>query len=129
VEKGREGKGEVGGRTMSVVLVMMDTRPASVPPGARASRVEYPQLSFELNRRYACAHGYHLLYLRMKGESCSHVSYGTRHPSYCKLAAIGEALARGYEWAVWLDRCVRERRVRLHFTPQRVGLPLSHSAP
>jgi len=89
---------------MSVVLVMMDTRPALVVPGTRASNVEYPQLAFELNRRYACVQGYDLLYLHMGSPTCAHEDYGERHPSYCKLAAIAEALARGYDWAVWLDR-------------------------
>jgi hypothetical protein len=97
----------------SVALVMMDTRPAVLPAGTRASRVDYPQLAFELNRRYACEHGYILLYLQMRSPTCAHQDYGERHPSYCKLAAIAEALSRGYDWAVWLDRCRRHARPRL----------------
>ena len=38
-------------------IVMMDTRPALLPSDLRATKIEYPQLAFELNRAYACAHG------------------------------------------------------------------------
>lgn len=96
----------------SIVLVMMDTRPALLAAGTRASRVDYPQLAFELNRRYACEHGYSILYLQMLSPTCVHEDYGERHPSYCKLTAIAEALSRGYDWAVWLDRCRCQPRPR-----------------
>lgn len=39
------------------VIVMMDTRPALPPHDVSAARLQYPQLAFELNRRYACIHG------------------------------------------------------------------------
>jgi len=85
-------------RARDVLLLMMDTRPARL-----ASPPEHPQLAFELNRRYACAHGYDLLYLRMLNATCVHEEYGERHASYCKLAAVAEALSRGYSWVIWLD--------------------------
>ena len=39
-------------------------------------------------------HGYDFLFFQMETTTCSHPTFGARHPSYCKLAAIGEALAR-----------------------------------
>ena len=45
--------------------------------------------------RYACAHGYTLLYYRLAQEGCEHPLWGARHPSYCKLAAIAAALTHG----------------------------------
>ena len=86
---------------------MSDTRPARPSPRQPALQLHYVQLAFELNSAYACKHGYDMLYLRMRNASCHHASLGQRHPSYCKLAAIAEALARGYERVVFLDRCSR----------------------
>ena len=88
------------GRT---AVVMMDTRPVHTRSD-RALHIQYPQLAFELNRGYACAHGYDLLYLHMQSEVCDHKHLGTRHPSYCKLAAVAEALHRGYSQIAFLDR-------------------------
>ena len=84
-------------------IVMMDTRPALLPSDLRATKIEYPQLAFELNRAYACAHGYDLLYLHQRSPTCRHQLLGERLPSYCKLAAVAEAFARGYAAAVFLD--------------------------
>ena len=81
-----------------VALVMMDTRPAM-----GGSTPSHTQFAFEINRRYACDHGYDLLYLRMKDSVCRHPVLGERHPSYCKLAAVAEALSRGYSLVVFLD--------------------------
>ena len=39
-------------------VVMMDTRPAQLAADAPAAELDYPQLAFELNRGYACQHGY-----------------------------------------------------------------------
>ena len=39
-------------------VVMMDTRPAQLPADAPAAELDYPQLAVELNRGYACQHGY-----------------------------------------------------------------------
>ena len=36
----------------------MDTRPAQLSADAPAAELDYPQLAFELNRGYACQHGY-----------------------------------------------------------------------
>ena len=60
-------------------------------------------LTAYLNTRYACRHGYELLFYKLVETGCMHPLWGTRHPSYCKLAAIGEALAAGYRWVVYLD--------------------------
>ena len=61
-----------------VVIVMMDTRAAVA---AHTRTPSHAQLTFELNRRYACKHGYHLLYLQMRGPTCQHPLLGERHPS------------------------------------------------
>ena len=87
----------------ATAIVMMDTRPALLPSDLRATTIEYPQLAFELNRAYACAHGYDLLYLHQRSPTCRHQLLGERLPSYCKLAAVAEAFARGYAAAVFLD--------------------------
>ena len=84
-------------------IVMMDTRPAQLAADAPTAELDYPQLAFELNRGYACQHGYDLLYLRMQAATCRHELLGERHPSYCKLAAVAEALHRGYELVAFLD--------------------------
>eukprot|EP00966_Prymnesium_polylepis_P132626 3066294-Prymnesium_polylepis.1 len=39
----------------------------------------------------------------MQTETCEHAQLGMRHPSYCKLAAVAEALHRGYEQVAFLD--------------------------
>ena len=75
----------------------MDTRPATT------AWPSYAQFAFEINRRYACRHGLDLLYLRMRGTVCHHLLLGERHPSYCKLIAVAEALARGYELVAFFD--------------------------
>ena len=46
-------------------------------------------------RRYACAHGYTLLYYRLARDGCEHPLWGARHPSYCKLAALAAAPTLG----------------------------------
>ena len=52
---------------------------------------------------HARAHGYDLLYLHQRSPTCRHQLLGERLPSYCKLAAVAEAFARGYAAAVFLD--------------------------
>jgi hypothetical protein len=39
----------------------------------------------------------------MRGTVCHHLLLGERHPSYCKLIAVAEALARGYELVAFFD--------------------------
>lgn len=102
------------GRT---AVVMMDTRPIHIPSD-RAQDIQYPQLAFELNRGYACAHGYDMLYMHMQSKECEHQHLGSRHPSYCKLAAVAEALHRGYSQVAFLDR-----RRPPPFIPPVSGLP------
>ena len=91
-------------RGSHVVVLMSDTRHAFFEADVPPLRWGYPQLAFELNREYACKHGYDVLYLRMVNQTCQHETLGERHSSYCKLAAVGEALARGYSMVVFLDR-------------------------
>ena len=83
-------------------LVMMDSRSpvATVHAGMRS----HLSFAFELNRAYACAHGYALIFYQMSGNSCTHATLGERHPSYCKLAAVGDALVRRqFATVVFLD--------------------------
>uniref|UniRef100_A0A7S4BR63 Nucleotide-diphospho-sugar transferase domain-containing protein n=1 Tax=Chrysotila carterae TaxID=13221 RepID=A0A7S4BR63_CHRCT len=60
-------------------------------------------MTYFLNLKYACLNGYQLIFYRLITEGCVHPRWGWRHPSYCKLCAIAEALAAGYEWVVYLD--------------------------
>jgi hypothetical protein len=84
-------------------LIMMDSRHPLAELGQAARDLKYPQLAFWLNRHYGCAHGYTVIYYRMTGSSCQHALFGERHPSYCKLAAIGETLSRGFRVVAFLD--------------------------
>eukprot|EP00966_Prymnesium_polylepis_P127297 2944009-Prymnesium_polylepis.1 len=72
-------------------------------------------LTYFLNVEYARANGYDLIFYRSQRDAscaknstkcevgCRHPTWGARHPSYCKLAGLGDALRRGYEWVVYLD--------------------------
>mgnify|MGYP001404811548 CR=1 FL=1 len=90
-----------------VALVMMDDRPPDLGSWLRqhggASSKELnlksqaqlvTMLTAYLNMRYACRHGYTLLFYLLEQAGCEHPLWGARHPSYCKLTAIGEALAQ-----------------------------------
>ena len=94
----------------TVALVMMDTRTpeglvelASAPKISLKYNVSTILLTHYLNLRYACTHGYSLLFYRLTSEGCEHPRWGTRHPSYCKLAAVAAALDRGYRFVVYID--------------------------
>eukprot|EP00656_Telonema_subtile_P015350 TRINITY_DN1801_c0_g1_i6.p1 TRINITY_DN1801_c0_g1~~TRINITY_DN1801_c0_g1_i6.p1 ORF type:complete len:536 (-),score=101.02 TRINITY_DN1801_c0_g1_i6:301-1908(-) len=83
-----------------VVVVMADTRdlPTSTPKSFEEASWE--QLAAVVNFKYAQAHGYEFVHYRMgySGDShgdqvgCKHPKYGARHPSWCKLLGIFEAL-------------------------------------
>ena len=101
----------VSGRATTAIL-MMDTRDPSEMPtllgDASFSMRKHMNvttffLTHYLNLRYARAHGYDLLFFRMVGRQCQHARWGARHPSYCKLSAVAEALSRGYEWVAAID--------------------------
>ena len=85
---------------MGTVVLMSDTR-APIPQ--HGEPLSYVHMAFYVNARFASRHGYRLLYLQLRETGCSHPLFGRRHPSYCKLAALGEALGRGYEMMLWLD--------------------------
>ena len=94
----------------TVALVMMDTRTperlvelASAPKISLKYNVSTILLTHYLNLRYACTHGYSLLFYRLTSEGCEHPRWGARHPSYCKLAAVAAALDRGYRFVVYID--------------------------
>lgn len=98
----------------SVALVMMDNRQPDLnlwleQHGSKrelnldAQARLVTMLTAYLNTRYACRHGYTLLFYKLSHPGCAHPIWGMRHPSYCKLTAIGDALAAGYEWVVYLD--------------------------
>jgi hypothetical protein len=62
------------------------------------------------NIRWACAHGYALYFLRLAGGGCLHPSWGQRHPSYCKLAAVAHVLSlSAFGSVVYLDSDVMMR--------------------
>ena len=88
-----------------VVVVMADTRdlPTSTPKSFEEASWE--QLAAVVNFKYAQAHGYEFVHYRMgysanlrannKGAreaGCEHPKYGTRHPSWCKLLGVFQAL-------------------------------------
>lgn len=112
--RGASAGASVGAKAMQVALVMMDNRPPDLGGWLRQhggtgeftldSQAELvTMLTAYLNMRYACRHGYTLLFYQLRRPGCMHPLWGSRHPSYCKLTAIGEALAGGYEWVVYLD--------------------------
>ncbi|KAL1519209.1 hypothetical protein AB1Y20_003469 [Prymnesium parvum] len=111
-----------------VALVLIDTRPPQLHAWAergcatvqlnKTSGVSFSTLTYFMNLEYARAHRYDLLfYAAAANESlalpcpdgatcvagCRHVRWGARHPSYCKLAGLADALSRGYDWVVYLD--------------------------
>ena len=97
----------------SVALVMMDNRQPDLRSWLRQHAKDELNLDAQarlvtmltsyLNHRYACRHGYSLIFYQLSKPGCKHPLWGRRHPSYCKLAAIGEAIAAGYEWVVYVD--------------------------
>ena len=71
-------------------------------------------LAFYLNLKHACLHGSRLLYFHLSAEAgCHHHHWGPRHPSYCKLPAVAEALSRGFERVVFLDSDAFIRNTKL----------------
>ena len=96
-------------RTPSTVLLMADTRVPSLPTATSAAsafslkNLTAHGLAFYLNLKHACLHREEFLYFHLASSACHHPLWGERHPSYCKLPAIAEALARGYDRVVFLD--------------------------
>jgi hypothetical protein len=110
-------------RNGKVAIVMTDTNEPELFHWAKdgcnveKQQVDYMHLgvatmTYYANLKYARAHGYDLLFYRLQGEGCAnykcgagcfHHRWGARHPSYCKVAALGAALASGSEWVVYVD--------------------------
>ena len=96
-----------------VAIVMMDNRDPDLAAWLDQHRRNVLSLEVQarlvtiltsyLNMRYACRHGYTLLFYKLRRPGCMHPLWGARHPSYCKLTAIGEALHSGFAWVVYLD--------------------------
>ena len=86
---------------------MADTRLPSLLAEASSSfslkNVTAHSLTFYLNLKHACLHNASLFYFHLDSESCRHPLWGARHPSYCKLAAIADAVSRGFDRVVFLD--------------------------
>ena len=106
----------------SVAIVMMDSRRPEMKMGlTRYNKQEMTTqaqgrlltlFTYYLNFKYACRHGYKLLFYKLAGTDCdgkrcvagcAHPIWGGRHPSYCKLSAIAAALAEGYETVAYID--------------------------
>ena len=116
-------------------LLMQDTR-APVPQPTEA--LSYVHMAFYVNARYALRHGYSLLFLQLRaaagtdGAGCVHPLFGARHPSYCKLAALGEALVRRRFAAVlWLDSdaIMQHHALSLPAMLRKYRAPASYSTP
>ena len=116
-------------------LLMQDTR-APVPRPTEA--LSYVHMAFYVNARYALRHGYSLLFLQLRpaagadGAGCVHPLFGARHPSYCKLAALGEALVRRRFGAVlWLDSdaIMQHHALSLPAMLRKYRAPASYSTP
>ena len=74
-----------------------------MPLPSKTSRLHFTSLSAIVNAFYACSHGYDFLYMQLSEEhGCAHPIFGRRHPSYCKLPAIGAAL-RKWRTVVFVD--------------------------
>jgi hypothetical protein len=81
------------------VVMMMDSRNplailASVdePFSLRNSANLTIFFTYYLNLKFACHHGLRFRYLQLIGGGCDHPQWGRRHPSYCKLAAVAQAM-------------------------------------
>eukprot|EP00966_Prymnesium_polylepis_P162095 3746044-Prymnesium_polylepis.1 len=103
-----------------VALVMMDSRKPdlSFRPQKRLEMTTQTQaklltmFTYFLNAKYACRHGYTMLFFKLAGTDCAgrqcvvgcrHPVWGDRHPSYCKLCAIAAALEAGYGTVIYMD--------------------------
>jgi len=114
--------GALSSHHANVALVMMDTHdPGEAWPQSygecNSIKVDWRKLNlitftYFLNRKYALAKGYDLIYYRLQGDGCAHFScgagcrhiqWGDRHPSFCKVSALGAALTLQYDWIVYLD--------------------------
>ncbi|KAL3908957.1 MAG: hypothetical protein SGPRY_009599 [Prymnesium sp.] len=98
----------------SVAIIAMDTRLPELPlwardschtiPSGKARPTDLLSLTHFLNLQYARSQQYDLLFYRnTREQGCTHSRWGERHPSYCKLAGLADALHRGYEWVVYVD--------------------------
>lgn len=93
-------------RSAATVLLMADTRLPVLPTESAdfsLKNLTAHGLAFYLNLKHACLHGEKFLYFHLASSACHHTLWGERHPSYCKLPAIAEALSRGHERVVFLD--------------------------
>ena len=89
-------------------MVMLDTRLPSLGKIAHGSvslkAVTANALTYFTNLKWVCQNGYDLLYYHLQGEGCLHPTWGARHPSYCKLAAVSHALSlERYRYVVFFD--------------------------
>ena len=83
------------------VLLMQDTH-APLPLPTKTSKLHFTSFAAIVNAYYACSNAYDFLYMRLSEDGCNHPTYGRRHPSYCKLPAIGVAL-RKWRVVIFID--------------------------
>ena len=90
---------------MATVILMADTKAPSHAPSTAYGQPYLPYNTFAswLNAFYARQHGYEFRYYHLNEPGCSHVRWGHRHPSYCKLPAIAAAIADGFALVAFID--------------------------
>lgn len=99
----------------SVLVVQVDTRGFSCNATAIEAAMEQcgiNQMTADINRRYACIHGYDYLYLQPKlptegspteRSSVLHRRHGLRSPAWARIPVIYRALMLGYSTVLYLD--------------------------
>ena len=84
----------------TTAILMVDTNSPKVAMHGdvhdllRTQGMQYQALAAWINQYYARRHGYALIYYKLAEFGCRHVIWGSRHPSYCKLPAIADALQK-----------------------------------
>ena len=101
----------------SVGVLMVDTRsPTAVASMALRSDWSFGSaggalertvpffLTYWINSQFAARHGYALRFYQLQQSGCVHPRWGSRHASYCKLAAVADAVSSGhFDMVVYLD--------------------------
>lgn len=99
----------------NTLVVQVDTRGFSCNDTLMETATELcsiNQITADINRRYACIHGYDYLYVqpmlptmgkRVERSSVLHRQYGLRSPAWARIPVIHRALMQGYSTILYLD--------------------------